>query len=214
MRKVLALFLLVGSTIIFAEEGRDRKRWNFYGKAGAEIQSEYTKQNYSTSTGSQIISGEATNGIGFAFTFDATYDVLGEGGFEFGAGTGYLIGAEQKEYTYDNQKIQMPSYNTVPLYLILKYRFFDKGYSWTPYLEINYGLAFHQLQNNDQPSDLVTKIDNYRYQKLALGVELFQNYIIEIAHTTRGAAIYDVTNTPFAYNYETTTLSFGYKFSY
>ncbi|MGL4392710.1 MAG: hypothetical protein ACRCSK_04700, partial [Fusobacteriaceae bacterium] len=149
-KKFLALIFFMLGTIIFAEDLAPKKLFNIYGKGYLDLVTGYSYNNVSIDSSSYnslnisaptFVSGK---GVGYAFEIQGTYSLSDK--VEFGLGVGYMAPSPPAEK--GNPAYKYPSYTSIPLYLLGKYKFISEVKSpVVPYIQAESGLLFNTLQD-------------------------------------------------------------------
>lgn len=208
MKKLLSgLFAL--TTIISFANG-----YNIYFKTEVDLHSKF---KFSDETGLDLPK-KAKNGYGFFL--ENTYNVTDS--FEAGFGLGFIHRKEKKidELVTDGTDIyhlkgDMPSYNSIPLYLIAKYNFNIES-NFRPYVKADLGYSFNRGKYTykfDNKEVAKIKAENGLYAGIGVGFE-YNNFLTELSYNfTKSKLKWDGGGKD-KYNNAAVRLSIGYKFNF
>ncbi|WP_293722885.1 outer membrane beta-barrel protein [uncultured Cetobacterium sp.] len=224
--------------------------YNIYGKVGLDIWSEYDEWTFE----GEKLNKKDTDKLGFEIALEGTKNITNN--FELGLGIAYQNHATPKsvkesevetvpepvrlsratEY-YSEYETEMPSFDSVPLYVVAKYNFETES-MWKPYLKATLGYSFNfnsddlKASYSDYENGVLvdsgstkfkTDVDNGLYYGIGAGVE-YENFFVDLMYQVNQAKAkvsYEDQEFPednFSkkndFNYSRVTLGFGYKFNY
>lgn len=227
--------------------------YNIYGKIGLDIWSEYDEWTFE----GEKLNKKGTDNLGFEIALEGTKNITNN--FELGLGIAYQNHATPKSFkevevetippapvrvsraadpvNYTEYKSEMPSFDSVPLYVVAKYNFETESV-WKPYLKATLGYSFNFNSDDlelsyseytdgtlvDSGSAKVkTDVKNGLYYGIGAGVE-YENFFVDLMYQVNQAKAkvsYEDQDFPednFSkkndFNYSRVTLGFGYKFNY
>ncbi len=219
MKKVLIGLFALASVSAFANEGI-----NVYGRIGLDVHSKF---NTIKEEGYKDTPKKGKTGVNFAL--EVTKDITPN--LELGAGLAYTVRKDSKmNGTYVEKgikrfdyKMDIPRYESFPLYLTAKYNF-DINSAVKPYVKADLGYSFNKnIKAKGEEIDLHTKkvdpwsntikVKNGLYTAIAIGAE-YNNFITDLAYVHTNAKLkYDDGDTD-KYNNGAVRLSVGYKFNF
>lgn len=208
MKKLLIGLFALTSVAAFSSVGGA----NVYLKVGGDL---YSRFKFSDSEG---LPKKADSGYGIFL--EATKEVANN--TELGLGIGY-IGRDGKTYTEKDEwgtlKVDMPAYDSIPLYLVAKYNF-NTGTNLIPYVKADLGYSFNRnidyklSVNGEKVGDMTMKVKNGVYAGIGIGLE-YKNFVTDLTYVHTGAKL-KVTDEGGTekekYKNRAVRLSIGYKF--
>ncbi len=223
MKKVLIGLFALASISAFANEGI-----NVYGKVGLDVVSKFTVlKDEDDSRFNTPKKGK----IGANFAVEVTKDVTPN--LELGAGLAYTVRKDSKMTVNDliinhkgdkyNLDIDIPRYESIPLYLTGKYNF-DINSPVKPYIKADLGYSFNkndkvkfktiaQETKETLSKTEKVKIKNGLYAGVGVGAE-YNNFVTDLSYViTKAKVKYDDGSTD-KYNNDALRLSVGYKFNF
>ncbi|MGL5426415.1 MAG: OmpW family outer membrane protein, partial [Cetobacterium sp.] len=121
----------------------------------------------------------------------------------------------------ENEKSEMPKYDSVPVYAVAKYNF-NIDSAFKPYLKANLGYSFNFENGDAEYTDaqgtesFSTNVKNGLYYGAGVGVE-YNNFFTDVMYSVNEAKA-TVTDEDGKYkndfDYSRVTLGFGYKFNF
>ncbi|MGL6097989.1 MAG: OmpW family outer membrane protein, partial [Fusobacteriaceae bacterium] len=192
--------------------------YNIYAKAGLDVWSEYDTYKFDGIGQND----KDTDNFGFELALESTKNITDN--FELGLGVAYQNHAGTEENTIDeNAKLEMPKYDSVPVYAVAKYNF-NIDSAFKPYLKANLGYSFN-FENGDAEdiySDEIfeysTNVKNGLYYGAGVGVE-YNNFFTDVMYSVNEAKA-TLKNEDGeslgkkSFDYSRVTLGFGYKFNF
>ncbi|MGL4393323.1 MAG: hypothetical protein ACRCSK_07830 [Fusobacteriaceae bacterium] len=136
-------------------------------------------------------SSGASEGFGLTFDMQVTWNATSD--FEYGIGTGYQAHTQRKSIPYSkisepyknggsevyqdtyNSSTLLPSFDSIPLYLIARYKV-STGGEVSPYFEFDIGYSFNIMNQNGKFEesyfdDSINKTSSYTLENSDLGIE-------------------------------------------
>ncbi|BBA50810.1 hypothetical protein FV113G1_11590 [Fusobacterium varium] len=221
--KIYSLIMLgsifIGNNIVtYSEEGN-----NLYLRTGIGIFSGYSKFEPKISGEKQKLTDGKPDRpeyeLGLEFTKDINTNI------ELGFGLAYQNNSSLKKYTTKEYTSKMGKYDSIPLYLVGKYKFdsFDNGI--IPYLKANLGYSFNFNEKDGKGTvgkeKVKYKVDvnNGLYLGFGAGME-YNNFIVDLMYQVNGGKAYvkeketGIKSGKDYFSNGKITLGIGYKFSY
>ena len=221
--KIYSLIMLgsifIGNNIVtYSEEGN-----NLYLRTGIGIFSGYSKFEPKISGEKQKLTDGKPDRpeyeLGLEFTKDINTNI------EFGFGLAYQNNSSLKKYATKEYTSKMGKYDSIPLYLVGKYKFdsFDNGI--IPYLKANLGYSFNFNEKDGKGTAGKEKVkykadvNNGLYLGFGAGME-YNNFIVDLMYQVNSGKAYvkeKETGVKSGKDYFSSgkiTLGIGYKFSY
>ncbi len=196
--------------------------YNIYGRVGVDAYSEYDI----IKEAGESINKKETDTVGYEVALEGTVEVIEN--VEVGLGIAYQKHGKSKSGSYsiigvndvvETMNTQVASFDSVPVYTVLKYNFPIDGTEIKPYLKANFGYSFNMKKGSskaDGVGTLETKISNGLYYGAGIGVE-YQNFFLDAMYQINEAkaALKDTDiEMKKDYDYSRVTLGFGYKFNF
>ena len=190
---------------------------NLYLKTGIGIISGYHKFEPKINGQEQKLSNGSSDSpeyeLGLEFTKDFNENV------EFGVGLAYQFNSKVKKYNSS----KMGKYNSLPLYVLGKYKFDSSDSGVTPYLKANLGYSFNINEKdgygnfNGINKKYKVNAENGVYIGLGAGIE-YNNFIVDLMYqvaSSKASISGDgIKSDKDFFNSGKVTLGVGYKFSY
>lgn len=179
--------IFLGNTVMsYSMEGEN----NLYLRAGLGIFTGYSKFEPKMNGEKQKLTDGKANSpeyeLGLEFTKNLNENV------EVGIGLAYQFNSKLKEYKGSDYTSKMGKYDTLPLYIIGKYKFdsFDNGI--TPYLKANLGYSFNfnekdgHINVDGMDRKYKVAVKNGLYLGFGAGIE-YNNFIVDLMYQTSSA---------------------------
>lgn len=139
---------------------------------------------------------------------------------ELGLGVAYQnhgnVGRKTFYYEDNDEEVEtwsakMPSYNSVPVYVVGKYNFGTTTKGYKPYVKADLGISFNNTDDAEFDGyKLHTSISNGVYAGLGIGVEK-DNFVFDVSYKFNQAKIKDDEGS-YKYNSNRVMMSVGYRF--